>query len=73
MWHIPSNPQDQLKSQLEYENFLSEQAEKKNFLNGINRIADGANKKSTFATITSILALLIALASLVIQLLDFLF
>lgn len=71
MWFQPSNPQDKLRSQLEYENFKEEKAEKKKFFNNIERIANGANKKSTFATILSIISLLISLASFIVQLLEY--
>lgn len=71
MWFQPSNPQDKLRSQLEYENFKEEQAEKEKFFNNIERIANGANKKSTFATILSIISLLISLASFIVQLLEY--
>lgn len=72
MWHIPSNPQDHLKSELEYENFIEQRSEQKKFFDEIKRIADGANQKSTFATVLSIISVLISLATFVLELVKYL-
>lgn len=72
MWFQPSDPNDTLRSQLEYENFKEEREERKKFFEDIERIATGANKRSILATIISIIALLISLASFIVQLLEYL-
>lgn len=71
MWFQPSDPYDPMRTGIEYRNFKEAKTEELKFYENIRKIADAANRKSTFATITSIISILISLATFILELIKY--